>query len=126
MPECTSSALADSAACFTCVSPTQLQAIRILLLCNTINGTPMNCDASTLLAAAIDAGYTRMSPGQSDAVEVYLLCSLSNNSSGGLSGEGSPVGVLTEANGVTYWDTLNKIFWVADDTWPGGWYQLVG
>lgn len=47
--------------------------------------------------------------------------------SGGLSGAGSPEGVVTADAGTTYWDATNEIFWVKD-TGSGntGWYQLVG
>lgn len=60
-----------------------MQAIRILLLCNTINGDTMTCSPEALVEAALSAGFNRMSPQQAGAVELLLLCTLANTGGGG-------------------------------------------
>lgn len=114
MADCNSNALAENAACLACASPIELQGIRILLLCNILNGTPMNCDANTLMAAASAAGYTAMPPRQMDAVEVYLLCSLSNGSGSGFTfgnyGGGEPTFIPASGEGAAV-DTSDGTKW---------------
>lgn len=80
---CTTSALAEAASCYTCIPPQLRQAVRLLLLCNTINGDTMTCTPQALVDAATSAGFNRMSPNQAEAVEVLLLCTLANTGGGG-------------------------------------------
>lgn len=80
---CTSESLADASDCYLCISPQMAQGIRILLLCNTINGDTMTCTPAALVAAATAAGFDRLSPQQSSAMEILLLCTLANSGGGG-------------------------------------------
>lgn len=80
---CTTSALADASACYLCIPSQDMQAVRILLLCNFINGETMTCTPQTLVDAAVSAGFNRMSHQQANAVEILLLCTLANTGGGG-------------------------------------------
>jgi hypothetical protein len=56
------------------------------------------------------------------------LCDNCDGSSGGagLSGSGSPEGVITADPGVTYWDATNKVWYVKDTgTGSTGWQELI-
>lgn len=71
-------------------------------------------------------------PRRSDTINTLLkriAGGIANNGSGGggETGSGSPEGVVTANPGVTYWDSMNEVFWVKNSgTGNTGWYQLVG
>lgn len=90
---CTAEALNAAAICFTCLSEKQLGAIDLYLKCAQLNGITVTCNAETLLAAAVAAGFDKLSEKQQAAVGVYLDCQL-NNSGGG----GGPGGSITCGN----------------------------
>lgn len=65
-------------------------------------------------------------PHRTDTINTLLKrIAGSDGGGGGESGFGPP-GSLVAADGTRYWDKTDKIDWVADSTWPGGWYQLTG
>src|SRR5690348_13552567 len=100
---CTTTALAESSTCYTCISPRMLQAVRILLLCNTINGVTMTCTPDALVEAAAAAGYDQIPPQQANAIEVMLLCTIANTGGGG----GGGVNELTEYTGAPVFPSTN-------------------
>lgn len=80
---CDKSDLISAAVCYACLAERELCAIRIYLLCSEINGTPVNCDPKSLLAAAVNAGYMDYSSKEMLAVETYLQCQLASGGGGG-------------------------------------------
>lgn len=82
---CDGQSLASASKCLVeTFSRVELKAIRIVLLCNLINGTSMECDAQTL-ATASKCILEQMSYGDMEAAETYLVFQL-NSSGGGGSG----------------------------------------
>lgn len=103
---CTPQELMDAARCFLCLSPGQLQMVRIRLLCAIKDGETVSCDPQTLLEAAKCLGC--LTEGQLEMVEVYLLCQIV--SAGGTGGGGGgatcgttdPVAAPTGSCGIYY------------------------
>lgn len=83
MAVCTPEALAEAATCYNCMSPQQMRAAQILMLCNFINGTTMTCTPNALASAALSAGFDRMPPQQQEAIITLLLCTIVNTGGGG-------------------------------------------
>lgn len=80
---CTPESLADDAKCFVCIPPKVLQAIRIYLLCTTIDGEIVSCNPETLAAAAVEFLPSSVSPAMLNAIETYLVCQLNQSGGGG-------------------------------------------
>lgn len=87
----------------------------------------MACEPNTLLDSA--RCFQCLSQKELQQVVTYLLCQiLSNGSSGsaGLSGAGSPEGVVTANPGTTYVNTTDESFWVKKTgTGNTGWIKLI-
>jgi hypothetical protein len=116
----------DAAQPYCCVPEGDLWLGVLAALIVVGNGDPM----PTAQELQADIACLRCAV-QSGDVPLLLLGAVANitggTGSGGLSGSGSPEGVVTANPGATYWDATGKVFWVKD-TGAGntGWYQLVG
>lgn len=88
---CTTSALAEAAKCFTCLSPADHAAIQTYLLAVIAGGST---DPATLLASA--KCFTCVPDGELKRIGVYLLCQAANGGEApagdceNLEGEGDP------------------------------------
>lgn len=115
---CTTSSLATSAECYSCISPLGLKAMQVYALCNIINGVTMTCTPQALLSAATSAGFTRMSMMQLEVVMTYLLCNLAGGGGGlgeqevfsGNYGGGVPTDTPTASSALGI-DTSNGVVW---------------
>lgn len=124
---CDKSDLVAAAVCFACLAERELCAIRIYLLCATINGTTVNCDPKSLLAAAVNAGYMDYSIKEQFAVETYLTCQIAAGGGGGGGGSGATFGNygggqpnFTPAGGTGLAvDTSNGTLW---EYYNGAWH----
>ncbi len=86
----------------------------------------MACDAQTLINAAAANGYYALEDRSIKMAILYMLCS-SGAGGAGLSGSGSPQGVVSANPGQTYVDTAGHTFWIKE-TGSGtntGWVQYV-
>lgn len=73
------------------------------------------------------SGTTPLATDPARVIEVKILRSLTSSSlGGGLSGVGSPEGVVSANAGQTYFDTVAQTFW-AKGTGTGntGWVELI-
>lgn len=93
---CDRNSLAEASDCYICLSPQVMSAVRILLLCNYVNGETMTCTPEALVESAVSAGYDRMSPAQQGAIELMLLCEIANSGGGG---GGGGVGAVMRGSG---------------------------
>jgi len=75
----------DSARCFDCLLPGQLELVKVLLLCRILqtNNPQMTCDPQTLLAAA--NCFNCLSPYQLQLVQTQLFCEILHSGGGGQS-----------------------------------------
>jgi hypothetical protein len=129
MATCTTSDLLQEAACFSCLSPIQLELIQTAMLCRILqNVDPMaNCDVNTLLESA--NCFTCLFPFQLQVVQTQLLCEILN-SGGGLGsscllcGDSDPVETpLCEC--ALYYNKSTSSFWYWDSN-LSIWAMLIG
>lgn len=78
---CNAQDLLDAARCFQCLTPWQLQMVRIRLLCAIKDSQIVSCDPTVLLEAA--NCLSCLTPGQLDVVEASLLCQIMSSGGGG-------------------------------------------
>lgn len=119
---CDPSSLRASACGFDSIDPGLRPLVRILLLCNILNGTTMTCDAATLMAAA--KCLTGLSYDDRSLVELILLCNIMNGTGGGAATKqqvlqdatAAPppdptkpaISFATGGGGISEWDVLSQ------------------
>lgn len=127
--ECDADSLSTSSACWLCLTEKELRGIRILLLCNILNGVATDCNTQTLVNEAYAAGYIQMGEKQQMAVETYLLCQFASGGGGGgsgvLEGFGSPVGVVTPTSIGQLYSDVGVGLWQSTGLTSADWTQLV-
>ena len=125
---CTSDSNVTSATCWLCYTQNQMWGMQMLLLCNAINGDTMDCDPSTILSGATDAGYLKLSPLQQQGAITWLMCQLAANGGGGGGGAtqvfagnyggGQPT-VTPTTSAATAYDTSTGMTWAY---YSGAWH----
>lgn len=122
---CNAQDLMDAARCFQCLTPWQLQIVRVRLLCAIKDSQIVSCDPVVLMEQA--NCLMCLTPGQLDVVETSLLCQIMSSGGGGGGGGGAtcgttdPVAAPTGSCGI-YYRTDNGALWA----WTGSvWLQLI-
>ena len=121
--------LIDGVPCDLCNSTPGLAMYMVAAaLIDLSNGQPVPDTTQGLISEA-NCLFCLVPSGLLPYVMIQAIRGISTGGGGGggESGVGSPEGVVTANPGTTYFDTLNKIFWVKQ-TGAGntGWFQLVG
>jgi hypothetical protein len=129
MATCTTSDLLQEAACFSCLSPQQLELVKAVLLCRILqNNDPMaSCDVQSLLDNA--NCFSCLFPFQIQLIQTQLLCEIL--SSGGAAGDSclmcgaaDPVAVPT-CDCALYYNRSTGSFWFWDAPFVA-WVRLIG
>lgn len=85
----------------------------------------MPSSAETLISAAYAAGYDALSTR--DLQEALLYAAQSGGGGGGgLSGSGSPQGVVNGGSGQTYLDTATNNLWISNGGGLNNWVLIIG
>lgn len=103
MSKCNVQQLVDNAGCFFCLSPGQIQAARLSLLCKIAQqlNPSVSCSPNSLLANA--TGFVTLDNGMRDVVKAQLLCEILKGGGGGGGGSTFTIIAPSDTDAFNYW-----------------------